>query len=601
MATEFENSHIRLWSRMRAVDGVVGLGFGPRIRDGRVISARQPIVYLDRIERRSNVPPDVDAEFRTPKLMHRRGEPRRQRRECLTDYQWIFWGKVDQLHRAQRSAELRDAPPGRVGGDDASVQTPAPLTTSISGDVFVIHDPAGSLVTTVEQQLTLNFVEAYRVFRRQFGDDYDFLAFFIDVPSGLPDIGNASTPLFSDVSGVGRTVPDERASWGSEKLRLHSHFSWISLRTMLHEPAHLWCSYVQYRMSADGPTESMLHADFEGASDQSGLHWGRFMDDGVSCMDYDRCDWQQNQDGSFNRANRTAWETLAPRADYFGYCPLDLYLMGLVGPDDVPDWMMIPSPMPAISNSFFGPYAPAAPGAFRLGARNVIFENGPRTPDHLSSPRVFHQAAVVITKNPDPGCAYVQDIAAKLRLHVRNFRRATRGLAVIECSLLGGNYRDLYIRHTPSDDGTPSDQGVFTESPDVWIRNNPDGDANFDSHPVMPGQANWIYVRIRNRGNAPYQNVTVNLYQSSKAPLDMRYPDDWNPERQIGSADIATVPARQNGADGTVITKVQWPANLLPAAGGACSVLCEIIPLSDEPTALHAVWQNPKLAQRAVQ
>ena len=133
-------------------------------------------------------------------------------------------------------------------------------------------------------------------------------------------------------------MPDERPAWNSTKLRLCSHFTWFTLRTMLHEPAHLWCSYVQYRLAANGPTQALLHADFEGAADQSGLHWGRFMDDGISCMDYDRCDWDDNHDGTFNRFNRRADETSPIRAKRFGYSPLDLDLMGLIGPDDVPKW-----------------------------------------------------------------------------------------------------------------------------------------------------------------------------------------------------------------------------------------------------------------------
>ena len=249
---------------------------------------------------------------------------RHQCSKCLTDYQWVLWDKIDKLNKSQKSGWSKK---GR--GDPA-------ITTRIVDDVFVIHDPNGSLVTQVGTQTTVNFVEAYRIFRGEFGDDYDFLAFFVDLPSGMPDIENGSTPIFNDVSGIGRTVPDGRAAWNSTRLRLCTHFTWITLRSMLHEPAHLWCSYVQYRLSADGPTEVMLHADFTGAADQSGLHWGRFMDDSNSCMDYDRCDWSDNGDGTFNRFNRQADETSPVRATCFGYCPLDLYLMGFLGPEGGP-------------------------------------------------------------------------------------------------------------------------------------------------------------------------------------------------------------------------------------------------------------------------
>jgi hypothetical protein len=78
------------------------------------------------------------------------------------------------------------------------------------------------------------------------------------------------------------------------------------------------CS-IGLRPTADGPTQALFHADFEGAADQSGLHWGRFMDDGISCMDYDRCNWDDNHDGTFNRFNSRADETSPIRAKWFGY------------------------------------------------------------------------------------------------------------------------------------------------------------------------------------------------------------------------------------------------------------------------------------------
>jgi hypothetical protein len=349
----------------------------------------------------------------------------------------------------------------------------------------------------------------------------------------------------------------------------------------------------------------MLHADFTGAADQSGLHWGRFMDDSNSCMDYDRCDWSDNGDGTFNRFNRQADETSPVRATCFGYCPLDLYLMGFLGPKEVPDWTMICNPTPAIDDHNFGPYTPAPPGGFKLGVKNVIFENGPRTPDHLSSPRIFHQAVIVVTKNPDPNADFIADVAAKQARHVDNFRRATRGLAVTDCSLLRDNYRDLYIKHTPADDGTPSSVGDFFDSPDIWVRNSPNGDSNFESQLPQTGTDNWIYARIRNKGSKPYHNVRVNFYVTTKPHLDVRYPDDWHPDGKIGSALITTVPAASGGgaakAEGTAISNVRWPSDRIPPATGVTpSVLCEIIPMEVAPAELHAVWQNPKLAQRLV-
>ena len=602
----FDEPFLRLWSELRALDSVIGLGFGPKIVDGELVSPRQLIVY--QAHKDKPIERDFGAEVRFPKLSNSQVTVKERQHQCMTDYQWLFWGRIDELNKSARRLSQREAAPrhARRKSTGSGAAPIAAITTQIIDDVFVIHDPSGSLITLVDGQKTINFVEAFRIFRRKFGDDYDFLAFFVDEQSGLPDIGNASTPIFSDVDGIGRPVADDRGTWNSNRLRLCSHFTWMTLRSMLHEPAHLWCSYVQYRRSANGPTEATLHADFAGASDQSGLHWGRFVDDGISCMDYDRCDWEDNRDGTFYRFNRRAYETSALDATRFGYCPLDLYLMGLIAPEDVPDWTMVCDPTPPINDQFFGPYTPAAPGPFKLGVQNVIFENGPRTPDHLGSPRVFHQAMIVVTRDPDPNSAFIADVGIKQGQHVQNFRRATRGLAMMDCSILRDNHDDLYIKHTPADDGTPSDAGDFFNSPDVWVRNAPDGDSNFDSQAPLTGQDNWIYARVRNKGPKPYQKVSVNFYLTSKPHLDVRYPDDWNPSGYIGSASVATVPkASGSGSskrDGTAILKVRWPSDRLPpASANIPSILCEIIPMSVEPARLHAVWENAKIAQRLLE
>jgi hypothetical protein len=136
----------------------------------------------------------------------------------------------------------------------------------------------------------------------------------------------------------------------------------------------------------------------------------------------------------------------------------------------------------------------------------------------------------------------------------------------------------------------------------LWVRNNPDGKTNFASQMPIQGQDNWIYARVRNKGARPYQNVKVNFYVTSRSHLDVRYPNDWHPDRLIGTAIDTVPPASGRGssrADGFAILEVRWPSELIPApAGEIASVLCEIIPMSVVPTKLHAVWENPKLAQR---
>ena len=54
MALPFEESFVKRWFDLRAVDGVLGLGFEPRIVDGKLVSARQLMVY--KVDKESSVP-----------------------------------------------------------------------------------------------------------------------------------------------------------------------------------------------------------------------------------------------------------------------------------------------------------------------------------------------------------------------------------------------------------------------------------------------------------------------------------------------------------------------------------------------------------------
>ena len=132
---------------------------------------------------------------------------------------------------------------------------PADLpTTQVVGELFVIKDPSQTLVTTVGGSSILDSVGAYNIFRRTFGDHYDFITFFIDVGSGLPNIGNASNHIFNNVNGISRPSVNDRVYWmSSTKLLRHIHHTWFSLRTILHELCHQWCFYTDYR---DTPTGS---------------------------------------------------------------------------------------------------------------------------------------------------------------------------------------------------------------------------------------------------------------------------------------------------------------------------------------------------------
>ncbi len=129
---------------------------------------------------------------------------------------------------------------------------------------------------------------------------------------------------------------------------------------------------------------------------------------------------------------------------------------------------------------------------------------------------------------------------------------------------------ELICRDHPRDDGSvPSNQVVeaWWDSPDIWVRNQPDG-IEFPQNPVA-GQANHVYVRVRNIGNVAIEDITVHVYDAPGG-TNLRWPDDWAPE--IGSAGIVRLEA---GA--STVVSVPW----VPFAEGHTCFLVRIESAAD--------------------
>lgn len=134
----------------------------------------------------------------------------------------------------------------------------------------------------------------------------------------------------------------------------------------------------------------------------------------------------------------------------------------------------------------------------------------------------------------------------------------------------------LYTRHNLADDGT-SHTGSLADSPDIILKNSPvanpqatystpasiNSDTQSDPD-VVTGQANYVYLRVWNRG-ADAKNVFASVYWSSPATLVT--PNMWN---LIGTAYYPDVPA------GRVVEVsspgIVWPADKLPGPGHDCFV-----------------------------
>ncbi len=136
---------------------------------------------------------------------------------------------------------------------------------------------------------------------------------------------------------------------------------------------------------------------------------------------------------------------------------------------------------------------------------------------------------------------------------------------------------ELVCRDHSHDFGSvPSNRNgeVWWDSPDIWVRNMPDGVPEHQN--PITGSENTVYVRVRNVGDAEARDVTVIVYDSPGA-TSIRWPDDWVPA--IGQATIARI-----GPGATVVVAIPWT----PTADGHTCFLARIQSATDP--IMHDGW-----------
>jgi hypothetical protein len=139
---------------------------------------------------------------------------------------------------------------------------------------------------------------------------------------------------------------------------------------------------------------------------------------------------------------------------------------------------------------------------------------------------------------------------------------------------------DVYLRDHVGDTGDPHN-GAVSSSPDIIVRSTglPSGvspqtmfgqgtgteDSETLSTAVEAGQDNFVYARVRNRGDLPIVDALaqVTVYWSQVATLVT--PSSWHKIGQVGM-DVPT------GNVLTVTEQITWPSADVPAPGHYCFV-----------------------------
>jgi hypothetical protein len=166
---------------------------------------------------------------------------------------------------------------------------------------------------------------------------------------------------------------------------------WISL-VFGQELGHAWLSFVHADLG-DGPSDVMLG--------RAKAHWSYYLHSDGSPVEGHR--WTDHGDGNFTAA----------KLDAYQFSDLDLYLMGLMPPEEVKPWFVIEDPHDCIDSAL--PDMECAPvdgfsfkaDQYRVqGTRRditidqVIAAEGPRVPAYPDAPNEFNLAFLLI-KRPD--------------------------------------------------------------------------------------------------------------------------------------------------------------------------------------------------------
>jgi len=157
------------------------------------------------------------------------------------------------------------------------------------------------------------------------------------------------------------------------------------------------------------------------------------------------------------------------------------------------------------------------------------------------------------------------------------------------CVTVKPQLHDTYCKDHLTDDGSvPSNPygEAWWDSPDIWVRNQQDG---VERHQNPKGcQTNYVYVKVRNRGNATMTGIEIDLYWAAGAAA-IPWPGGWT---YIGTATIASL------SPGQIRTaSVPWH----PTRSGHYCFLARIHAAQDPVTHEGLVPFDNNLCQKNVQ
>ncbi len=152
--------------------------------------------------------------------------------------------------------------------------------------------------------------------------------------------------------------------------------------------------------------------------------------------------------------------------------------------------------------------------------------------------------------------------------------------AAVTAAIALSNRADSVVRDNLGDTGTVPTPGWHAASPDIWVRQADDAIPALAYTAAPPhqnprfGQDNYVFMRVRNRGNAVAPVIYLRAIITHYAGVDFVYPNDWQPAPRFGvvptlplqpaSYLIGEVAVNNLAAGANKIVKITWDQDLVP-------------------------------------
>ena len=319
-----------------------------------------------------------------------------------------FGGKLDWIYLANgiqdpASVERRVAP---LRALDAVAREPAKISVSSDGyvasaELSLFDYPeweAGAFVNSSMRNNVLK--DVYSVFK----DDFDFIFLVQNEEDTTLDYMGMFWGISDDVVGISEDTEsfDTTKYVGSDgKLKGVTHLpfkSGICCGPSLHELMHQWGNYSL--STGDLTAYTFDDADVVLAEDgmdetTAGSHWG------VSSVNgqLGGFDLSTLKELGGNWYTADGFGTFANGGNSIPYGNFELYLMGLIPPEEVEDVVLFRG-LAATAGDFFDDGKWYAEEKITLTVEDVINKLGPRVPDHNTSQKEFKLLTLVLTDDP---------------------------------------------------------------------------------------------------------------------------------------------------------------------------------------------------------